>query len=73
MQIRARSAIRDYVNGRDLILEAGDIATVPDEWGRAACANGWVEDIDGVVPTGEPSRDPVAVHPQNVTGTSSSR
>lgn len=71
MQVKAIDSIRDYYDGRDIILEPGDVLTVPDVWGAMACQNGWAEDVAGQVPTGEKSRDPVTVEPQNISSTQS--
>lgn len=52
--------------GRDIIMEPGDIKTVGDNFGNLACASGWAKDVEGNVPTGEKSRDPVTVTPENL-------
>lgn len=53
-------------DGRDLHMEPGDIRTVGANIGALACASGWAKDADGVIPTGEKSRDSVMVSAQNV-------
>lgn len=52
--------------GRDIIMEPGDIKTVGDNFGALACRMGWARDVDGQVETGEKSREPVTVTPQNL-------
>jgi len=37
------------------VFELDDQCTVSDEDGARFCAAGWAEDMDGVVPTGEPT------------------
>jgi len=67
MRIEAIDPIRATDDdGRNLILEAGDVVTVGPNFGALACAQGWARDVDGVVATGEKSTKPVTVTAQNV-------
>lgn len=39
-----------------------DVVTVPASVGELWCSLGWAKDVDGVVPTGERSLQPVAIN-----------
>lgn len=72
MRIEAIDAIRatddpepGEKRGRDIHLEPGDRATVGPNFGALACRMGWAKDLDEQVATGEKTREPVTVTPQN--------
>lgn len=44
---------KDRTTGRHYQQVAGDIITVPDDFGKSLCEKGWARDVDGVVQTGE--------------------
>lgn len=44
--------LTDFLDGRDLYVK-GDIRTVPESEGAYFVKNGWAEDIEGKVATGE--------------------
>jgi len=74
MRIEAIDKIRAKDDdGRDLHMEPGDIRTVGDNFGALACRMGWAKDVEGKVETGQKSRDPVTVLPQNVVAESSTK
>lgn len=53
-------------DGRDIAMEAGDVLTVGDTFGKLACEMGWATDVDGNVATGERRTGAVEVTAQNV-------
>lgn len=68
MKVQAKGRVRDQYEGRNYLLEDGDIATVPDTLGANWIANGWAKNFD----TGEdnaPSRDPVTLDVANARHT----
>lgn len=41
-----------------VVYHEGEVRVVNDEVGKLACEQGWAEDADGAVPTGERSTTP---------------
>lgn len=52
-------------DGSPIGMAPGDIKTVGENFGKLACTMGWARDVEGNVPTGEPSTRRVLVTPQN--------
>lgn len=67
MRIEAIDRIRATDDdGSAISMESNDVKTVGPNFGALACRMGWAKDVDGNIPTGEKSRDPVVVTAQNV-------
>ena len=47
--------------------EHDEVRVVPIKVGTYFCANGWAEDLDGNVPTGERDLTPKRIDPANLT------
>lgn len=67
MRIEAIDKIRATDDdGSNFHMEPGDVRRCGDNLGKLACRMGWAKDVDGNVETGQKSRDPVTVTPQNL-------